>query len=150
MLGDQLGYTIGHRAGPPLFRRPDSRFFKQEYVERTHHFFERYGSKAVLLARFVPVVRTFMPVLAGVGEMDRRTFTVFNVVGGFVWVVGVTMLGYVLGNAIGGNIDTYLLPLIALIILISFVPVFFEWRRAKRRLAEGGPPAAAPPTDGGA
>ena len=148
-VGAEVGYLIGTRVGPALFRRPDSRFFKQEYVGRTHEFFERHGSKAVLLARFVPVVRTFTPVMAGVGKMDRRVYTLYNLIGALVWAVGVTLLGYVLGNAIGGNIDNYLLPLIALIILISFIPVYLEWRRAKRRLAEGGPPAAAPPPDSG-
>ncbi len=93
VIGDQVGYTIGHRAGPPLFRRPDSRIFKQRYVDRTKEFFDKHGPKTILLARFVPVVRTFAPVLAGVGEMDRRTFTTYNVVGGFVWAVGVTMAG---------------------------------------------------------
>jgi membrane-associated protein len=134
VAGDQLGYIIGHQAGPRLFRRDDSRFFKQEYVTRTHEFFDRHGPKAVVLARFVPVVRTFMPVMAGVGEMNRRVFTLYNLVGAFFWAVGVTLLGYALGNAIGSNIDTYLLPLIAVIIVISLIPVFVEWRRAKARI----------------
>jgi membrane-associated protein len=144
-LGGEVGYYIGARVGPALFRRPDSRFFKQEYVGRTHEFFERHGSKAVLLARFVPVVRTFMPVMAGVGNMDRRVYSLYNVVGALIWSVGVTMLGYVLGNAIGGNIDNYLLPLIALIILVSFVPVYLEWRRTKRRAAAPADPPSPPP-----
>jgi membrane-associated protein len=137
VVGDQLGYVIGHRAGPRLFRRPDSRLFKQEYVARTHEFFERHGPKAVVLARFVPVVRTFMPVMAGIGKMNRRVFTIYNLVGALVWAIGVTLLGYALGNAIGGNIDTYLLPLIALIIVISLIPVYVEWRRAKARGTAG-------------
>jgi len=143
-LGGEVGYFIGERVGPALFRRPDSRFFKQEYVGRTHEFFEHHGSKAVLLARFVPVVRTFMPVMAGVGKMNRRVYSLYNVVGALIWSVGVSLLGYVLGNAIGGNIDNYLLPLIALIILVSFVPVYLEWRRTKRRAAAEppGPPPA--------
>ncbi len=136
VLGDQLGYTIGHRTGPRLFNRPDSRFFKQEYVERTHSFFEHHGSKAVVLARFVPVIRTFMPVMAGVGQMDRRVFTIYNVLGGFLWAIGVTLLGYALGNAIGNNVDNYLLPLIAVIILISLIPAFVEWRRVRRHAGE--------------
>src|SRR5215207_4568117 len=84
VIGDQVGYTIGHRAGPALFRRPDSRIFKQKYVDRTKEFFEKHGPKTILLARFVPIVRTFAPVLAGVGEMKRRTFTTHNIIGGFV------------------------------------------------------------------
>ncbi len=144
-LGGEVGYFIGARVGPALFRRPDSRFFKQEYVGRTHEFFERHGSKAVLLARFVPVVRTFMPVMAGVGKMNRRVYSLYNVVGALIWSVGVTMLGYVLGNAIGGNVDNYLLPLIALIILVSFVPVYLEWRRTKRRAAATPADRPSPP-----
>jgi membrane-associated protein len=133
VLGDQLGFLIGRHVGPPLFRRPDSRLFKQEYVERTHAFFEHHGPKAVVLARFVPIVRTFTPVMAGVGRMNRRIFTIYNVIGAAIWAVGVTMLGYALGNAIGSNVDNYLLPLIAVIIVISLLPAYFEWRRAKTR-----------------
>ena len=138
VAGDQVGYVIGHRAGPRLFRRPDSRFFKQEYVARTEAFFEHHGPKAVVLARFVPIVRTFMPVLAGVGKMNRRLFTIYNLIGALIWAIGVTLLGYALGNAIGSSIDTYLLPLIAIVILISMIPVYLEWRRAKRRVSPSG------------
>ncbi len=140
-LGSELGYLIGQRVGPPLFRRPDSRLFKREYVERTHEFFDRHGPKAVVLARFVPVVRTFTPVMAGVGKMNRRLYSVYNAIGALLWAVGVTVLGYILGNAIGGSIDNYLLPLIAVIIGISLLPAFFEWRRA-RRAATPATPAA--------
>ena len=143
VLGSEVGYEIGARVGPRLFRRPDSRFFKQEYVERTHAFFERHGSKAVVLARFVPVVRTFTPVMAGVGRMQRRVYSLYNVIGALIWTVGVTMLGYELGNAIGGNIDNYLLPLIAVIVLISLLPAVLEWRRARRHAG------AAPASDAG-
>jgi membrane-associated protein len=144
VLGDQLGFLIGRRVGPPLFRRPDSRFFKQEYVDRTHAFFERHGPKAVVLARFVPIVRTFMPVMAGVGRMNHRIFTIYNLIGAVTWALGVTLLGYALGNAIGSNIDNYLLPLIAVIIFISLLPAYFEWRRAKaKRVA----PAGVAPSD---
>jgi membrane-associated protein len=133
VIGDQVGYTIGHRAGPPLFRRPDSRIFKQRYVDRTKEFFDKHGPKTILLARFVPVVRTFAPVLAGVGKMDRRTFTTYNVVGGFVWAVGVTLAGYILGSAIGSDIDKYLLPIIAVIVVLSILPPLIEMRRERRR-----------------
>jgi membrane-associated protein len=141
-LGAEVGYLIGRRVGPRLFRRPDSRFFKQENVERTKAFFDRHGPKAVVLARFVPVVRTFTPVMAGVGEMRRREFTRYNLIGALLWAVGVTLLGYALGNAIGSNIDTYLLPLIALIIVVSLIPVYIEWRRSKGGAAgkSGGDP----------
>jgi membrane-associated protein len=133
VIGDQVGYTIGHRAGPPLFRRPDSRFFKQRYVDRTKEFFDKHGPKTILLARFVPIVRTFAPVLAGVGEMNRRTFTTYNVIGGFVWGIGVTVAGYILGEAIGSDIDKYLLPIIAVIIVLSILPPVIEMLRERRR-----------------
>jgi membrane-associated protein len=143
VIGDQVGYTIGHRAGPPLFRRPDSRIFKQRYVDRTKEFFDKHGPKTILLARFVPVVRTFAPVLAGVGEMDRRTFTTYNVVGGFVWAVGVTLAGYILGSAIGSDIDKYLLPIIAVIVVLSILPPLIEMRRERRRTRAAAAVSAA-------
>ncbi len=132
VAGDQVGYQFGKRVGPALFRRSDSRFFRQEYVHRAQHFFERYGAKTIVLARFVPIVRTFAPILAGVGTMPYRTFAMFNVVGGLLWAVGVTMLGYLLGALIP-DVDAYLLPIVALIVLISVIPIALEWRRNRRR-----------------
>jgi membrane-associated protein len=132
VIGDQVGYTIGQRLGPRLFRKEDSRIFKQEYVDRTRAFFDKHGPKTIVIARFVPIVRTFAPTLAGVGEMPRSTFFKYNIVGAFIWAVGVTMLGYALGDVIGDSIDSYLLPLVAVIILISLIPPFLEWRKAKR------------------
>jgi membrane-associated protein len=132
VVGDQVGYTIGQKLGPRLFSKPDSRIFQQEYVERTKAFFEKHGPKTIIIARFVPIVRTFAPTLAGVGEMPRSTFFKYNVIGAFIWAVGLTILGYALGDAIGEDIDTYLLPLIALIILISLIPPFLEWRKARK------------------
>ncbi|HEY3238522.1 MAG TPA: VTT domain-containing protein, partial [Acidimicrobiia bacterium] len=111
--------------------RPNSRIFKQEHVEKARHYFERYGSKTVVLARFVPVVRTFAPILAGVGGMRYRTFVTFNVLGGLLWAVGVTSLGYVLGESIP-DIDRYLYPIIGLIILLSVFPIALEVLRARR------------------
>lgn len=134
VVGDQVGYTIGQRFGPALFRRPDSRFFKQKYVDRTKTFFEQHGPKTILLARFVPVVRTFAPVLAGVGEMPRKVFTTYNIVGGFVWAVGVTLAGYLLGEVIGeDDIDKYLLPIIAVIIVLSILPPLIEVLRERKK-----------------
>ena len=100
VAGDQVGYAFGKRVGPGLFNRPDSRIFKQQYVAQADAFFERHGSRAIVLARFVPVVRTFTPILAGVGKMRYRQFVTYNVIGGFVWAVGVIMLGYWLGNVL--------------------------------------------------
>jgi len=147
VIGDQVGYTIGRRAGPALFRKPDSRIFKQKYVDRTKEFFEKHGPKTILLARFVPIVRTFAPVLAGVGEMSRRTFTTYNVVGGFVWGVGVTVAGYILGEAIGEDIDKYLLPIIAVIIVLSILPPVIEALRERRRTRSAAATSSADDED---
>ena len=121
-----------------LFARPDSRFFKQQNVDRAEAFFERNGSKTVVLCRFVPVVRTFATVIAGVARMDARKFFVLNVLGALPWAVGVTLLGYGLGDSVP-NIDRYLLPIIAVIIILSLMPIAFEVRRARtaRRTANG-------------
>jgi len=133
VVGDQVGYQFGKKAGPSIFRKPDAKLFRQEYVEHTKHFFDRHGAKTIVIARFVPVVRTFAPVLAGVGEMKWKTFTIFNVIGALAWAVGITMLGYALGSAIGAdNVDKYLYPIIAVIILVSFIPPFLEWRKHRR------------------
>ena len=133
VVGDQLGFTIGQRMGPRLLRRPDSRFFKREFIDRTEDFFDRHGAKTIVLARFVPIVRTFAPVVAGIGKMSRRTFISFNVIGAFIWVFGVTLAGYLLADVIGDSIDTYLYPLIAAIIVISLIPPFIEWLKAKKQ-----------------
>jgi membrane-associated protein len=133
IIGDQVGFTIGQRVGPRLLRRPDSRLFKREYIDRTEDFFDRHGAKTIVLARFVPVVRTFAPVVAGIGKMSRKTFLSFNVIGGFIWVFGVTLAGYALADAIGSSIDKYLYPLILVIIVVSLIPPFLEWRKAKKQ-----------------
>ena len=132
VAGDQVGYAFGNRVGPALFRRPDSRFFKQAHVEKAQAFFDRHGSKTIVLARFVPVARTFVPIVAGVGSMSYRTFVTFNVVGGLLWAVGVTLIGYILGETIP-NIDRYLLPAVAVIVLASAVPVAMGLLKARRR-----------------
>ncbi|PLS76706.1 MAG: hypothetical protein CYG61_00490 [Actinobacteria bacterium] len=131
VAGDQVGYACGNKLGPALFRRPDSRFFKQEYIEKAHSYFEKYGPKTIVLARFIPIVRTFAPIVAGAGTMPYRTFALFNVVGGLVWGVGVTMLGFLLGEAI--DIDRYLYPVIGVIIVASVLPVLLEVRKARKQ-----------------
>jgi len=142
VVGWQVGYLIGKRAGPAVFNKPDSRLFKQEYVHRTHAFFEHHGPKTIILARFVPIVRTFAPVAAGVGEMDYGTFTRFNIIGGIVWGGGVVVAGKILGDTVP-NIDRYLLPIVALIVVLSLVPPLLEWRKHRKqmRAAETGPTA---------
>jgi membrane-associated protein len=130
VAGDQVGYAFGNRAGPALFRRPDSRFFKQAYLDKAQRYFEEHGPRTIVLARFVPIVRTFAPIVAGAGEMQYRTFVTYNVLGGLLWGVGVTLLGFALGEAI--DIDRYLLPVIAVIVAFSLVPVLLEVRRARQ------------------
>jgi membrane-associated protein len=131
VLGAETGYWIGNKFGPTLFRRPDSKIFKQEYVDRSREFFDKHGPRSILLARFVPFVRTLAPMLAGVGEMNRRTFFAYNVLGAFLWAFGISVAGYFLGQAIP-NVDRYLLPIIAVIILISVIPPLLELRKHRR------------------
>ena len=138
VLGAQVGYWIGKKYGPRLFNRPESRIFKVEYVERSRTFFTKHGTKTIVLARFVPFVRTLAPPMAGMGDMDLRTFTVFNVVGAALWALGVTMLGFAVGDSIPADkVDTYLLPIIAVIIGISMIPPFLEYRKHKREQSAG-------------
>jgi len=137
IAGDQVGYLIGRRAGPALFKRPDSRFFQKKNVERAHAYFEKNGPKTVILARFLPVIRTFTPVVAGVGEMDYRRFVTFNVVGGILWACGVTVAGYLLGSTVP-DIDRWLLPIILLIGAVSFVPVILELVKLRRETKADG------------
>jgi len=132
VAGDQVGYMFGQKAGPALFRRPDSRIFKQQYVHRANEFFERHGKKTIVIARFVPIVRTFAPILAGVGSMQYRSFLTFNIVGALLWAVGVTTAGYILGDTVP-DIDKYLLPIIGVIILLSVLPPAIEILRHRRR-----------------
>ena len=136
VAGDQVGYAFGNKAGPALFKRPDSRFFKREHVESAEEFFEHHGPKAIVLARFVPIVRTFTPIVAGAGNMQYRTFVKFNVLGGLLWGVGVTLIGYFLGNIaiVHDNLEVAIL----LIVAISVVPMAIEIiksRRLKSKLA---------------
>ncbi|HEX4776701.1 MAG TPA: VTT domain-containing protein [Acidimicrobiia bacterium] len=142
VLGAQTGYWLGKRFGPALFQRPDSRVFKQEYVEKSKEYFERYGGKTVVIGRFVPFVRTLVPMVAGIGAMELRAFTVFNVIGAALWAAGVSVAGYFLGKTIP-NVDHYLLPIIGVIILVSVIPPALEIRK-QRKLAREAQAAAAP------
>ena len=131
IAGDQVGYVFGNHVGPALFRRPDSRFFKRRHLERARSYFERYGARTVIFARFIPVVRTFTPVLAGVVEMPYRTFVTCNVVGGIVWGSGVVLLGWGLGRAVPEG-EKWLLPIVALVVVVSFIPVVREMLKLRR------------------
>lgn len=118
IAGDNVGYSFGHRAGKRLFKRKDSRFFKQEYLERAKKFYEVHGKKTIVLARFTPIVRTFAPIVAGATNMEHKVFFRYNIVGGVIWGGGVTYLGYWLGAKIP-NIEKYLLPAVAIVIAVS-------------------------------
>ncbi|PPK67921.1 VTT domain-containing protein [Actinokineospora auranticolor] len=136
-VGNIVGYYIGNKVGPALFNKPNSKLFKQEHVVKTHAFFEKYGPRAIVLARFVPIVRTFITAVAGVGAMDKRKFFTYSAIGAVLWASGVTVLGYFLGQVkfIHDNLDAMLV----LIVLISVVPIIFEVLKARReRKREAG------------
>lgn len=130
VAGDQVGYLFGRRVGPTLFDRERSRLFNPANVQRAQDFFDRYGARTIVLARFVPIVRTFAPIVAGVGKMHYRTFVTFNVVGGLLWGVGVTTLGFYLGEIswVESNIEIALVA----IVLVSIAPVVFEIVKHRR------------------
>ena len=131
ILGDSVGYWFGANIGDNLFKRKDSRFFKQAYVTRTQDFFATYGGRAIILARFVPIVRTIAPVLAGVGSMRYRRFLSYNALGGFLWGAGVVSLGFFLGSVIPES-DKYVLPISLVIIVLSFLPILMNLFRSRR------------------
>ncbi|MET8252567.1 VTT domain-containing protein [Micromonospora sp. NPDC005197] len=129
IAGDQVGYLFGRRVGPSLFRRPNSRLFKQENVHRANDFFDRHGARSVVLARFVPIVRTFTPIIAGVSHMRYRTFLAYNIIGGALWGVGVTVLGYFLGQVafVKANIEIILIG----IVVVSVLPIGIQLLRSR-------------------
>jgi len=150
VLGDSVGYAFGRRAGPRIFKKQDARLFKQEYIVKAQEFYEKHGGKAIIIARFVPIVRTFAPIVAGASQMHYRRFLAFNVIGAFIWAAGVTYIGYFLGawfESMGWEIDHVLLPVIAIIILISVLPPAIHifkskknrdalWNGTKRQVAD--------------
>lgn len=134
IAGNLTGYWVGQRAGPPLFNRPDSRLFKKEHVDKTHAFFDRYGARAIVMARFVPIVRTFITAMAGVGRMDLRTYAIYSSIGGILWATGVTLLGYYLGNIpfVKDNIELILIAIVAM----SVIPIAIEaWQHRREQRA---------------
>ncbi len=135
IAGDNTGYQIGRTMGKRLFRKKDGLFFRQEYVEQSEKFYERYGAKTMLLAHFIPVIRTFAPIVAGVGKMPRRTFIIFDAIGDCAWAVLIILLGYWFGSKIP-NIDHYVLPAVAVVVVFSFGPMLYHIAKAiweKRR-----------------
>jgi membrane-associated protein len=134
VLGDSFGYWFGKKIGPKIFTKEDSFFFQKKHVERAHNFYEKYGNKTIILARFVPIVRTFAPIVAGVGLMKYKSFLTYNLIGGFVWSFGMVLAGFILGNVVP-NIDKYILPIILLIIFVSVLPIIFEFVKSKKKIA---------------
>jgi membrane-associated protein len=143
--GDQVGYLFGRRAGPALFRRPDSRLFKREHLLRAETFYQKHGPKTIVLARFVPIVRTFAPILAGVGSMHYRTFVAYNLLGGGLWAGGVTTLGFWLGRLpiVRDNIEVALIVIVA----VSVLPMAREFGKAWWAARNGRPEPADPASE---
>ena len=137
ILGNMTGYWIGAKAGPPLFNKPDSRLFKKEYVDKTHEFFEKYGPRAIILARFVPIVRTFITAIAGVAQMDYRKYVIYSAIGGIIWAAGVTLAGYFLGTIpfVQNNLEIILLAVVA----VSVIPIVVEIVRSRRAGTDAQP-----------
>ena len=132
VLGDSAGYAFGKKIGPRLFSRPRSRLFRPEHARRAREFYSRHGGKALILARFMPVVRTFVPILAGVGEMRYPAFFFYNVVGGFLWAVGLSVSGYALGSIVP-DADRYIVPIVIFIIALSITPPMVHWMRERKK-----------------
>lgn len=126
ILGDNFGYGIGKKFGPRVFTKENSFLFHREHLERARVFYEKYGGKTIVLARFLPVIRTFVPVLAGVGNMKYKNFFFYNVLGAFFWAIGINWLGYFLGNTIP-NADQYIVPTVIAVIILSFLPTIIHF-----------------------
>jgi membrane-associated protein len=133
-LGNVSGYWIGAKAGPALFNKPDSRLFKQEHVTRTHEFFEKYGARAIILGRFVPIVRTFITAIAGVGRMEPKRYFTYSAIGGVLWASGVTILGYFLGRF--DFVHDHIELILVLVVLISIIPIVVELVRSRRKASD--------------
>ena len=134
ILGDNFGYWFGRKVGPTIFRRNDSLLFHKKHLQQAHDFYDRHGPQTIILARFMPVVRTFAPILAGVGQMRYTTFLLYNVIGGFFWAVSIPLLGYYLGTRVP-HIDRYLAPVIIGIIIVSFIPPIWHVLRERKAKA---------------
>jgi membrane-associated protein len=137
ILGDTVGYWIGRKAGPALFNRPRSRFFNPAHLRRAHDFYEKHGGKTIILARFMPIVRTFAPVVAGMAKMEYRRFVSFNVFGGILWVLSMTLIGYYLGQFpwVKKNIEIVIIIVVFLSILPGLIAAGLEWWKKKKGAA---------------
>lgn len=135
VLGDNVGYTFGKNIGPKIFSRPNSRLFKREHLAKAHTFYEKHGPKTIVLARFMPFIRTFAPIVAGAANMHYRTFFIYNLLGGFLWAIGLPAAGYFLGSLIP-NVDQYLLPIIIIIVLASIAPGLYHYLKSQSFLKD--------------
>lgn len=133
IIGDNVGYAFGKRVGPAIFTKEDSLFFNKKYIAKAQHFYEVHGKKTIVLARFMPVIRTFAPIVAGVGNMDYKTFLTYNIAGGVLWTGSMTIGGFVLGNLIP-NVDKYIIPIILLIVVVSFIPPIYHFWKGRKDL----------------
>jgi membrane-associated protein len=130
IVGDAVGYWIGYRTGKALYSRPNSFFFRREHLIKTHEFYEKHGGKTIIIARFMPIFRTFAPVVAGAAEMTYRKFAVFNIVGGILWVMSMTLTGYFLGLAVP-DLEKHIHIVVAVVIFLSLLPALIAWGKAK-------------------
>jgi membrane-associated protein len=137
VLGDAVGYWIGWKAGKALYSRPNSFFFRREHLIRTHEFYEKHGGKTIIIARFMPIVRTFAPTVAGAAEMTYRQFAVFNVVGAIGWVMSMTLTGYFLGQMFGAALERNIHILVAVVIFLSLLPALIAWLNEHRKTSGG-------------
>jgi membrane-associated protein len=147
IAGDQLGYWIGRKAGEGLYRREDSLIFKKRYLQEAHQFYERHGGQAVIIARFVPIIRTFCPPVAGAAKMTYKRYLLFDIAGGILWVWGMVLLGYTLGRTVP-NVDHKIHYIIAAVIVASFMPaIYHAWKSKSKRQAKSGSVAEAVPEE---
>jgi membrane-associated protein len=140
IVGDALGYWIGFRTGKALYSRPNSFFFRRDHLIKTHEFYEKHGGKTIIIARFMPIARTFAPVVAGAAEMTYRQFAIFNVIGAILWVTSMTLTGYFLGMAVP-NLEDHLHIVVAIVIFLSLLPAIIAWLRAKLASRKAAPAA---------
>ena len=131
VLGNSVGYASGRFFGPKIFKREDSFFFHKDYLERTKNFYKHHGTKTIILARFIPIVRTLAPIFAGIGHMPYNTFITYNIIGAALWSFGLTSVGYLLGNIVP-DIDRYIIPIVILIIVVSLIPTAREYYKSKK------------------
>ncbi|MEI6304459.1 MAG: DedA family protein [Candidatus Taylorbacteria bacterium] len=125
VLGDSTGYAFGKKVGPAIFNKEDSLFFNKKYIIRAQEFYEKHGGKTIIIARFIPAIRTFAPIVAGIGNMKYKTFFTYNLIGGFIWTWGMLLIGYVFGSVVP-NPDRYIIPLVLVIIIISAAPAVYK------------------------